>query len=190
VFHNVGPSAGSLALLPQENSIFGVVTETYDLLRSSELGESKWIRGAVTLSVQHCLVARRGKTMRDIKRVLSHEQVRKFFGWSLAEVVCLTRVALHRAASQALGQCSRFLVTYLPAAKLVKVPSTAAAAETISTQADDGGDDADSAAICSKICLQLFDNLEMLQEGIQDSQRELARLFGERCPLKTVHLFF
>lgn len=80
MFHTVGPSGDlTLALLPQENSIFGVVTETYDLLRSSELGESKWIRGAVALSVQHCLVVRRGKTIRDIKRVLSHEQVRNLF---------------------------------------------------------------------------------------------------------------
>ena len=77
VFHSVGPS-GNLGLLPQENSIFGIVTETYDLLRSSELGESKWIRGTVTLSVQHCLLVRRGKTMQDIKRILSHEQVRIF----------------------------------------------------------------------------------------------------------------
>jgi prephenate dehydratase len=75
VFHSVGPSA-QLALLPQENSIFGIVTETYDLLRCSDVGESKWIRGAVTLSVRHCLVVRRGKTIRDVKRVLSHEQVR------------------------------------------------------------------------------------------------------------------
>lgn len=74
MFHSVGPSA-QLALLPQENSIFGIVTETYDLLRCSDAGESKWIRGAVTLSVQHCLVVRRGKTIRDIKRVVSHEQV-------------------------------------------------------------------------------------------------------------------
>jgi prephenate dehydratase len=85
-FRSVDPSAGSLALLPQENSIFGAVTETYDLLRSPELGESKWIRGAVTLSVQHCLLVRRGKTMRDVKRVLSHEQVRFVSGRSFAEV--------------------------------------------------------------------------------------------------------
>lgn len=90
MFHSVGPS-GNLGLLPQENSIFGIVTETYDLLRSSELGESKWIRGTVTLSVQHCLLVRRGKTMQDIKTVLSHEQVRIFFWlWSLAEVVWLS----------------------------------------------------------------------------------------------------
>jgi len=151
VFHSVGPSGDStLALLPQENSTFGIVTETYDLLRSAELGESKWIRGAVTLSVQHCLVVRRGKTMGDIKRVLSHEQ--------------------------ALGQCRQFLATYLPAAQLVKVPSTAAAAEAVSTRADDH-DAADSAAICSKICLELFGNVEVLQEGIQDSQDNFTRFY-------------
>jgi prephenate dehydratase len=98
-FHGVvGPSGDvltTLALLPQENSIFGIVTETYDLLRSSELGENKWIRGAVTLSVQHCLIVRRGKTMRDIKRVLSHEQVRKKFRF-IIEVVRLNLTPLDR----------------------------------------------------------------------------------------------
>jgi len=104
VFHSVGPSANlTLGLLPQENSIFGIVTETYDLLRSSELGKSKWIRGTVTLSVQHCLLVRRGKTMRDIKRVLSHEQVRIFLVGHRGGSVRLTpgttrRVALHPLA--------------------------------------------------------------------------------------------
>lgn len=159
----------TLGLLPQENSIFGIVTETYDLLRSTELGENKWIRGAVALSVQHCLIVRRGKTMRDIKRVLSHEQVRIFLGGfahrSGSSESDLT--PLDRRDWQALGQCRQFLATYLPGAQLVKVPSTAAAAEAVSTRTDD--DAADSAAICSKICLQLFDNIEMLQESIQDS---------------------
>jgi len=147
VFHSVGPSA-QLALLPQENSIFGIVTETYDLLRSSDVGESKWIRGAVTLSVRHCLVVRRGKTIRDIKRVLSHEQ--------------------------ALGQCRQFIAGHLPEARLVNVASTAAAAEVVSTQADAA---ADSAAICSKICLQLFADLEILHEGIQDEHNNFTRFY-------------
>lgn len=171
VFHSVGPSEDlTLALLPQENSIFGIVTETYDLLRSSELGESKWIRGVVTLPVQHCLIVRRGKTMRDIKKVLSHEQVCSFFfGLSSSlNPTPLGRCCVAQRHWQALGQCRQFLATYLPAAQLVKVPSTAAAAEAVSTHADD-----DSAAICAKICLQLFGNTEILHEGIQDSHGEV-----------------
>jgi prephenate dehydratase len=91
-----------------------------------------------------------------------------FFGFAI-EVVRLNltrRVASRNPHRQALGQCQQFLATHLPAAQLVKVPSTAAAAEAVSTRADD--DAADSAAICSKICLQLFGNIEILQEGIQD----------------------
>jgi hypothetical protein len=105
--------------------------------------------------------------MGDIKRVLSHEQVRILFG-GLSESDPLG--SSRNPYWQALGQCRQFLATYLPAAQLVKVPSTAAAAEAVSTRADDGA--ADSAAICSKICLQLFGNIETLQEGIQDSHGE------------------
>jgi len=134
--------------LPQENSIFGIVTETYDLLRSPDVGESRWIRGAVTLPIQHSLVVRHGKTLRDIKKVLSHEQ--------------------------ALGQCQRFLATHLPEAQLVSVSSTAAAAETVSKQPDAT---ADCAAICSKICLQLFADLELLHEGIQNEHDNFTRFY-------------
>jgi len=142
VFHSVSPTV-QLALLPQENSIFGIVTETYDLLRSPDVGESRWVRGAVTLPIQHCLMVRRGKTLRNIKKVLSHEQ--------------------------ALGQCQRFLAAHLPEAQLVSVASTAAAAEAVSKQVDTT---TDCAAICSKICLQLFAGLELLYEGIQNEHRE------------------
>ncbi|KAI9445301.1 PDT-domain-containing protein [Lactarius indigo] len=147
VFHSVGPTV-YLGLLPQENSIFGIVTETYDLLRSSDVGESRWIRGAVTLPIQHCLVVRRGKTLRDIKKVLSHEQ--------------------------ALGQCQRFLAAHLPEAQQVSVASTAAAAEVVSKQPEAT---ADCAAICSKICLQLFANLELLHEGIQNEHQNFTRFY-------------
>jgi prephenate dehydratase len=108
----------------------------------------------------------------------------QFWLWSLVGVVGLSDLLARRASRypfpQALGQCSQFLATHLPAARLVKVSSTAAAAEAVSTQADDD-DAADSAAICSKICLQLFGNLEMLQEGIQDSHREFTPDFFWRA---------
>lgn len=63
-------------LIPQENTIFGSVTEAYDALRSSEAGETKFIKGEVTLAVQHCMIVRHGVKAEAITRILSHEQVR------------------------------------------------------------------------------------------------------------------
>jgi prephenate dehydratase len=170
-----------LALLPQENSIFGIVTETYDLLRSSDVGENRWIRGTVTLPIQHCLLALRGKTLRDIKKVLSHEQVRLYISG-----LHNPRLDFLYQHTQALGQCQQFLATHLPEAQLVSVASTAAAAEALSKQPDVS---ADCAAICSKICLQLYPNLELLHEGIQNEHRESSCLLSKRGSPDTVREF-
>lgn len=62
------------AVVPQENSIFGNVTETYDLLRLPEMGKVKFVQGEVTLGVRHCLVVRNGVKLEQIQRILSHEQ--------------------------------------------------------------------------------------------------------------------
>lgn len=59
--------------MPQENTIFGNVIETYDVLRTNVSG---YIRGEVTLKVAHCLLVREGVTLSDIEVVMSHEQVR------------------------------------------------------------------------------------------------------------------
>ncbi|KZV77038.1 PDT-domain-containing protein [Peniophora sp. CONT] len=137
----------SLALLPQENSIFGSVVETYDLLRDPSLGHTVWIRGDVVLPVQHSLVVRSGTRLSDIRRVFSHEQ--------------------------ALGQCVRFLDAHLPGVKKEAVPSTAGAAETLSKDEDMR----DAAAICSKFCTKLFPGLEALHEGIQNESHNFTRFY-------------
>ena len=64
-------------LIPQENSIFGPVTETYDALRLREAGETKFVKGEVTLGVKLCLIVRRGVKAEAVTRILSHEQVCK-----------------------------------------------------------------------------------------------------------------
>ena len=69
--------------MPLENTIQGGVTETLACLLSSspepnaQAGPSKpRIVGEVILSIQHCLVAKKGVEMEDVRWVRSHEQVR------------------------------------------------------------------------------------------------------------------
>ncbi len=49
--------------------------ETYDQLRHSNVGKGLFVVSEVTLGVQHCLLARKGVSLSEIKNVLSHEQV-------------------------------------------------------------------------------------------------------------------
>ncbi|KAI4528846.1 PDT-domain-containing protein [Schizophyllum commune Loenen D] len=100
---NAVASKGAIGVVPQENTIFGAVVETYDALAARM--EQVFVRGIVTLAVQHCLLAKTGTRLEDIDTVVSHEQ--------------------------ALGQCREFLRTRLPKARLVGAPSTAAAARDV-----------------------------------------------------------
>jgi len=135
-------------VIPQENSIFGSVVETYDCLRTARAGSEVYIRGEVTLAVQHCLVGRKGLKQDNIKRILSHEQ--------------------------ALGQCKEYLAQHFADAVIERVPSTAAAAQAL---AEDDPEDLHTAAICSALCATIFDDLEVLQSGIQDRQNNHTRFF-------------
>ncbi|KAF9499747.1 PDT-domain-containing protein [Pleurotus eryngii] len=139
VFNSLSPTI-PFGVVPQENTIFGSVIETYDQLRHSNVGKGLFVVGEVTLGVQHCLLARKGVPLSEIKNVLSHEQV-----------------------GLALGQCQGFLSKHLPSARQMKMPSTAAAAEAIATSEEYET----SAAICSKICTTVFPELGVLEESIQ-----------------------
>lgn len=65
-----------MGLIPQENSIHGIVIEAYDILRGPDVGREVFVRGEVTISIQHCLITRKGVALKDVRRILSHEQVR------------------------------------------------------------------------------------------------------------------
>ncbi|KAH9950493.1 PDT-domain-containing protein [Amylocystis lapponica] len=149
VFHALSPEV-PFALMPQENSVYGTVTETYDLLRLPEVGQNKFIRGELILAVRHFLVVRQGVKLENVRRVLSHEQ--------------------------ALGQCAGFLSKKLPAATRVKTASTSAAAQSLlSSHADDQA--LESAAICSAACATIFEGLEILCEDIQDFHTNSTRFY-------------
>ncbi|HEX2622253.1 MAG TPA: prephenate dehydratase, partial [Phototrophicaceae bacterium] len=58
------------AIVPVENALAGAVNQAYKFLMDSDLR----IQAEVVLHVHHCLLAPRGSTMADIKRVRSHPQ--------------------------------------------------------------------------------------------------------------------
>lgn len=76
----------------------------------------------------------------------------------------ITRVMSHE---QALGQCKDWLKRHVPKAELVKVASTAGAAKLISSR--------EEAAICSRICVDLYGGLEVIAQGIQDEDNNKTR---------------
>ncbi|KAJ7684965.1 Prephenate dehydratase-domain-containing protein [Mycena polygramma] len=141
VFNAVASKTAQAGVVPQENTIFGSVIETYDGLRGQNVG---FIQGEVVLEVQHCLLVRRGVKREDIQYIKSHEQ--------------------------ALGQCRGFISQNFPSASLEKMASTAAAAEAVLTSSN-------AAAICSKLCVTVFDGLELLFEGIQDRNSNFTRFY-------------
>ena len=140
-------------MVPLENSIFGSVIETYDLLRLPEVGRDKVVRGEISHDVQHCLLVNQGVKIHQITRVLSHEQV----GYRSYLVFLLTDVIF----GEALGQCRRFIAEKLPNASVESTSSTSAAAQMTHGSSE-------CAAICSRLCATLFQGLEVLYEGIQD----------------------
>ena len=70
VFAVVEEGRATLGILPMENSVGGSIHRNYDLLVEHELP----IVGEVELPVEHCLLARPGTTIADLKVVYSHPQ--------------------------------------------------------------------------------------------------------------------
>jgi len=76
---NAVSSDTPLALIPQENSTYGAVIETDDLLRLPKTGRDIFVVGETTLSIQHCLLVRKGVQLQQIENVLSHEQASRSY---------------------------------------------------------------------------------------------------------------
>jgi chorismate mutase/prephenate dehydratase len=70
VFHAVEAREVAFGIVPVENSYEGSVNETYDLLATT----SSKVCGEVTVRVRHCLIARQGTKLSQIRTVYSHPQ--------------------------------------------------------------------------------------------------------------------
>jgi prephenate dehydratase len=73
---------------------------------------------------------------------------------------------------KALGQCRNFISTNIPGASTVKMPSTGAAAQVLLSPPNENRDPFKCAAICSRMFATIFNDLEILHEGIQDVEGE------------------
>ena len=89
-------------VIPIENSTAGSVKKVYDLMVSKNF---KIVR-TVRIKIDHCLLAKSGVKLSDIKEIYSHEQ--------------------------AISQCASFLSTLSPDIKITRVENTAVAARMVS----------------------------------------------------------
>lgn len=70
VFKAVKEGLCNYGLLPLENSTAGSVNQVYDLMRKNKF----YIARSIRLKINHCLLAKKGVDISDIKEVFSHEQ--------------------------------------------------------------------------------------------------------------------
>lgn len=105
VFRDVEAGTAELGVVPVENSTEGMVAHTLDLLVESPLA----ICAEIVMPVSHCVLARAGTTLAEVRRVAAHPQ--------------------------ALAQCRRWLAAHLPAAETVQEVSNARAAARAAEEA-------------------------------------------------------
>jgi prephenate dehydratase len=105
VFSTVAEGACRYGFIPIENSLAGSIHQNYDLLLRNNL----WVVGEHFLRVKHCLIAKPGAKLSEIKKVISHPQ--------------------------ALAQCAGYLRSH-PGLKVEPVYDTAGSVKIARDQAD------------------------------------------------------
>ena len=101
VFSAIESGLCRYGVIPIENSTAGSVKKVYDLLLSKNF---KIVR-SVRIKINHCLLAKKGSKLEDIKEIFSHEQ--------------------------AISQCSAFLSSLPEDVKITRVSNTAEAAKMV-----------------------------------------------------------
>ena len=101
VFSAIESGMCRYGVIPIENSTAGSVNKVYDLMVSKKF---KIVR-TVRIKIDHCLMAKKGTKISDIKEIYSHEQ--------------------------AISQCASFLASLGPDVKITRVENTAVAAQKV-----------------------------------------------------------
>ncbi|KNZ62224.1 uncharacterized protein VP01_129g14 [Puccinia sorghi] len=151
-----GRPRASWAVVPLENSYFGPVLETRQVLEEPlVIRHIRTLDERISLNVHHCLIARIPPLSSPSTPSDPLPPIRKIF-----------------SHPQALGQCRQYIADHYPHAQTVATSSTAEAAALV---ADDAS--GSSLAIGSTSCISYFPRLFVLQSNIQDAGKENVTTF-------------
>lgn len=178
-FISVQSSHSDFAVVPFENSTYGTVAYTLDLLvdRESRCVDLQ-VCGEIYLPVQHCLVGHPSK-----RRSANLSQEHAWDDGDQMQVNCnpkrssktmkdLQHVSTIYSHPAAFGQCEHFLSLYLKGVATQEVSSTSKAAEVVAEE----GPSSRSAAISSSLAAEIH-GLKLLAESIQDRDDNSTRFF-------------
>ena len=139
VFSAIEAGLCRYGVIPIENSTAGSVKKVYDLMISHNF---KIVR-TVRIKIDHNLLVKKGTKPEDIKEIVSHEQ--------------------------ALSQCSAYLSSKFPNAKITRVENTARAAQMVAQS-----DRTDIASISSRACAAQY-GLSVAASSVQDNGNNHTR---------------
>ncbi|KAL9601893.1 MAG: hypothetical protein Q9219_002246 [cf. Caloplaca sp. 3 TL-2023] len=173
-FASVQSSSSTFAVVPFENSTFGTVVFTLDLLVDRESNfPDLLVCGELYLSVCHCLVGYPAHRRSQPAPGADDPNLPKSFVESPSQDADeFKHVRAVYSHPQALGQSEHFLTSYLPGAEKLDFSSTSKAAEKVAQE----GPNSSAVAISSSLAAEL-NGLEVLAKGIQDRNDNSTRFF-------------
>ena len=178
-FASVQANNSDFAVVPFENSTYGTVVFTLDLLLDRELKcPDLLVCGEFYLPVHHCLVGHAPKrcstTLSDDHAWDDSNQMQansnpKRSSHTMKNLQHISTIYSHPAA---FGQCEKFLSLYLKGVEKQEVSSTSRAAQLVAEE----GINSRSAAISSSLAADIH-GLKLLAQSIQDRDDNSTRFF-------------
>ncbi|KAL8956679.1 MAG: hypothetical protein Q9183_006244, partial [Haloplaca sp. 2 TL-2023] len=185
VFTSIQSGTSTYGVVPFENSTYGTVRFTLDLLVDRENAFPSLLVCAETyLPVHHCLVGHPGRNgqSQNLRSSPVEDAQENTSGLDKLPNATpnrspriennLQHISTIYSHPAAFGQCETFLSAHLKGVQQVEVSSTSAAAERVAQE----GAVSNSCAISSKLAAELH-GLQLLQEGIQDRGDNETRFF-------------
>ncbi|KAI4095362.1 MAG: hypothetical protein LQ348_002819 [Seirophora lacunosa] len=178
-FTAVQESTSSFAVIPFENSTYGTVIFTLDLLVDREsVYPDLLVCGEYYLPVRHNLLGHPSQSQsqdasgesapNEDDQVPTDDSPRPLPEGKLD----LGHIGTVYSHPQALGQCERFLAQHLKGAEKREISSTSKAAERVAKE----GPQTQAAAISSRLAAEMY-GLTVLAESIQDKDDNTTRFF-------------